>query len=525
MIKKLVAFPLLLTVLVSCTGAKNEDFRIQIDGKEKILPREETLVINNGFFFPSFDWNRTSLLRSLLPIHNVMEGLISYDFSDKKNAIRPALAQSWKQLENGKVWEFQLRKNLKWSDGKNVSAQHFLDHILYQLEPENGFRGVEILFKIKNAESFYKGEVKKEQLGIKVVDKNTLRYTLEKPFFQFPSYMVLTAFLPIRLDYIEKHQEDWGNRVDIPVTGPFKPLHIANSGEVFLERNEKFYGESPQFKYMKIMPIEDQGTAARLFSKNKIDINFEIPPHLVKKKHASIQSRPTLAVLVLAFNMQKPSFQNFGIRNTLAKGTRRSNLVSALGSEFIAYRSLYPEIAPGSEQIPKIKETLVPKDLESLKRLNKENLKITTWKIPICETAAETIQHQWEKDLGFRVEIDITPHKIMLSKLKKLDFDMAVLPFTSIVEDPGFIMEYIEFATYGADPPEKVLDAISSANATENFDERMKKFVVAEKQFQKELPSIPLLMIKKSVQVQESVKNYHMGNFGYFPMKDVRLER
>src|SRR5438045_1444757 len=40
--------------------------------------------------------------------------------------VRPAAAEKWSSAEDFRVWTFNLRKNLKWSNGRSVTADDFV---------------------------------------------------------------------------------------------------------------------------------------------------------------------------------------------------------------------------------------------------------------------------------------------------------------------------------------------------------------------------------------------------------------
>ena len=65
----------------------------------------------------------------------VLEGLVSYDLNLRPV---PALATSWKTSADGLTTTFQLRKNVKWHDGKDFSAadvQYTLLEVWKKLHP------------------------------------------------------------------------------------------------------------------------------------------------------------------------------------------------------------------------------------------------------------------------------------------------------------------------------------------------------------------------------------------------------
>ena len=45
------------------------------------------------------------------------------DKAAKDFSITPGLAESWEGSEDGKTWTYKLRPNMKWSDGKPLTAE------------------------------------------------------------------------------------------------------------------------------------------------------------------------------------------------------------------------------------------------------------------------------------------------------------------------------------------------------------------------------------------------------------------
>ena len=67
---------------------------------------------------------------------------MDYDFSHggfSHGGLRPALAKKWFSSKNQKYWTFILKKNVQWSDGVQLKAQHFLDSWREAFNPQNRF--------------------------------------------------------------------------------------------------------------------------------------------------------------------------------------------------------------------------------------------------------------------------------------------------------------------------------------------------------------------------------------------------
>src|SRR5262245_1833606 len=63
--------------------------------------------------------------------YNVFEGLLGLDFHKEDMPVRPALAEKWRQVD-GRTWEFVLRPNVIFHDGRPVTA----DDVVFSLGEE-----------------------------------------------------------------------------------------------------------------------------------------------------------------------------------------------------------------------------------------------------------------------------------------------------------------------------------------------------------------------------------------------------
>ena len=85
----------------------------------------------------TFVWGMSSEMNILDPhatcswyttnaIHNMFEGLVMLDLADpeaKSAKLKPAIAESWERSEDGTVYTFQIRENVKFHDGTSVDAE------------------------------------------------------------------------------------------------------------------------------------------------------------------------------------------------------------------------------------------------------------------------------------------------------------------------------------------------------------------------------------------------------------------
>ena len=95
---------------------------------------------------------------------NIFEGL--YVLNDQDQPI-PAVARSFKRSEDGKKYTFDLRKDAKWSNGDNVTANDFIFAWKRAIAPETASQYAYMLFYVKNAKEINKGQCLLMNLGLK----------------------------------------------------------------------------------------------------------------------------------------------------------------------------------------------------------------------------------------------------------------------------------------------------------------------------------------------------------------------
>lgn len=166
----------------------------------------------------------TSNSGALIMLQQTGEFLV-YDQPDL--VLKPMLALSWSANDDGTVWTFKLRPNVKFHNGHVMNADDVVATMDRLADPKNG----------SNALSAFKGVLSKG--GARKVDDLTVAFHLDAPNGNFP-YIVSTdnynaIILPA--DYSGDFEKNFNG------TGPFKlDKYTAKVGASFV-RNEDYWGE------------------------------------------------------------------------------------------------------------------------------------------------------------------------------------------------------------------------------------------------------------------------------------------
>ena len=208
----------------------------------------------------TFDAFTTSLQTDSAALVNTYDGLAEYD---GENILRPALATSWEESEDGLTWTFHIRKGVKWVDSTgaaiaDLTADDFVAGFQHLLDVDGGLSwlvdglivGVSEYIDPENenyTEDF-------STVGIKATDDYTLVYTLTAPCSYFETMLGYSVFAPLNRAYYESlggkfgfdNQDagDYGiNKDNIAYCGPYLiSSYVENNGVTFV-KNESYWNK------------------------------------------------------------------------------------------------------------------------------------------------------------------------------------------------------------------------------------------------------------------------------------------
>ncbi|MGE0614165.1 MAG: peptide ABC transporter substrate-binding protein [Bacteriovoracia bacterium] len=311
----------------------------------------------------TLDWNLAHSSLDNYFIMNLMEGLVELG-SDLKP--RPALAEKWEISEDGKTYRFFLKPNIKWSDGKPLHAQEFVDSWLRLLSPKTKSNYASFLFGIENAQRFHEGKLKDAaQVGIKALDANRLEVKLARPvpyFLHMPSFWVT---FPIRLDLIKKHGSNWTKPKKLVTLGPYL-LDAWEKGKALrLKKNPGYHAPlaagTPDVT--EIVFLRDDEKAREQFRKNETNIFLDATTEdLLNTKQAvrpaTIKQYTYLSTYYLGFNLKHPMGKNPHLRKAFYAAIHRGQIPAVLQGGQIAATGWIPPGMLGHRSAPSFKESL-----------------------------------------------------------------------------------------------------------------------------------------------------------------------
>jgi oligopeptide transport system substrate-binding protein len=250
---------------------------------------------------------------------------------------QPACAKSWEILDNGKRYIFHLRPDIRWSDGKLLTAYDFQYAWRRLLNPQTAAPYAFFLYDIENAFAYNQGKIKDpDKLGARAIDDHTFEVHLSRPIAYF---IYLTSFCPTypqRQDIIERYGNHWTEPGHLISNGPFILDKWQHEYKIELTKNPYYFGLIPQINRVKMFMIPEQSTAFALYENNQLDFidNRSFPPseieHYKKSNNKEYREIALLRVNYLGFNVEKKPFDNVKVRQAFALAIDRERLCRTL---------------------------------------------------------------------------------------------------------------------------------------------------------------------------------------------------
>lgn len=478
----------------------------------------------------SLDNSNVANLAQWNVLEQTMEGLYR---ADKKGNPAPAMATKVvKPSNNGKTYVFHLRKNAKWANGDPVTAQDFVNSWRRSAGP-TAKSGYNYIFTgIKNAEQVSTGKMPTSALGVKALDRHTLRVDLEYAMPYFSRMMVLPAFFPQNTRMVKQAGSKYGtNSKNMVANGPFQVKGWTGSNDSWkLVRNKYYYDKKDiHLKQMNMRVVKDANTAHQLFQQKQLDdaqITGTTAQGLQKDKNLRHVYRAGTYYLRLNLADNK-AFQNAKLRQALFLVLNKDSLAKKVLSDGSQAASTYvaPRLAVDPTTGKDFAKETAPKETynvkkaqqlwqEGLKELGQKKVKLTLVSDDqtVTKNVGQFVQSQVESKLaGASVEVHAVPSKEVSDRLANGNFDMQSALWLADFADPVSDFDVLtknnpqNYGKYANDNYNQQLVDAKGVNGT-NPKKYWANMRAAQEQLNQDMPVVPLYTMTESHLVNPKVK-------------------
>jgi len=207
------------------------------------------------------------------PIFSIYDTLVTYKGNNTKT-FYPCLATDWTVSNDSLTWTFNLRHNVKFSNGNDFTAEdvkYSFDRVLTMGAPESGVDW--ILGQCMDTNS------------TTVIDDYTIQIKLTQSYGGFLALMPYTVAAIVDKDYVEANggvvagQENVWMKEHPMGTGPYMLDHWTRATEIVLNRNPTYWGGWEGKHPEKVVIKYADEAATRILALKNGDADFAYIPY------------------------------------------------------------------------------------------------------------------------------------------------------------------------------------------------------------------------------------------------------
>ena len=259
----------------------------------------------------------------------IFDGLVSYD--DKARII-PGLASSWSESPDGKIYTFNIRRGVKFSNGREVTSADFKYSFERVLSPKTNSPRTWLFDRIKGAKEFMDGKSAAVS-GIKAPDAHKLVIELSAPFGPFLGLLAMPGAYVVPKEEVEKYGSHFS---DHPVgTGPYTLEHWEHGSRITLKANSKYFGGAPGVAGITYRVIPEELTSVAEFERGNLDaLNVPAPEFRRYSQDprwsGRLLSQVGLNTYYLGMNCRKAPLNDVRVRRAISMAIDRKRILETI---------------------------------------------------------------------------------------------------------------------------------------------------------------------------------------------------
>ncbi len=291
-----------------------------------------------------YDWQNWSMIKSLF------DGLMDYD--PGTTDLRPGLAESYTISDNGTVFTFQLRADVKFHNGREMTAEDVVYSLNRVTNPETQSPGAGFFWSIKGYDAVASGEAETLE-GVTITGPSTVQIELSRPDATFLHVMALNFASVVPQEAVEAAGDDFGKS---PVgTGAFSLAEWTIGQRLIFAKNDDYWRNGLPYLDQITFEVGQEPIVALLRLQNgEVDVPGDgIPP----AKFQEVMGDPAQAERVveggqlhtgyITLNTQMPPFDNAEVRRAVNMAINKDRIIQIINGRAIPATQPLPPTMPG----------------------------------------------------------------------------------------------------------------------------------------------------------------------------------
>ena len=364
---------------------------------------------------------------SIQAINAVFTGLVTLDDQLK---VQPQLAQNYSVGSDGLTWTFNLRSNLKFSDGTPLTSQDVVYSIDRALDPAlNSAVAPSYLALVKDSDKRVNKKVS-TLIGDSLMAPNpttVVIVTNKKNAQYFLDALTYPTSYVVEKSMITKYGNNFADHLNegIGGDGPFTVKSYQHGKQIDFAPNSNYYGPKPQLQDYRLSFYKVSDTAYRAYQSGQLS-SAGVPTTDVAsvKQSKDFHLVPQLWINYYTMNYLTKPFDNIKIRQAFALAVNKDLIAHNVWHDvYTSTNHIVPKGMPGYDQnltgpdgAPTAGDTAKAKTLlqqgmqeegySSISQLPQITVTVATGGSADIRNEVAALQQMWQSALGVNVKID-----------------------------------------------------------------------------------------------------------------------
>ncbi|MBI5190556.1 MAG: ABC transporter substrate-binding protein [Nitrospirae bacterium] len=256
-------------------------------------------------------------------------GLVGFDRDAK---VVPDAAESYELSKDGKTYIFHIRPGIKFTNGRELTAQDFKYSFERVLSPVTSSPRTWLFDRVAGAREFMDGKADGVS-GIRALDARTLVIELAAPFGPFLGLLAMPGAYVIPREAVEAEGEGFSDR---PVgTGPYTLASWEHGSRITLSANPGYLGEKPRLAGIIYRVIPEDLTAVAEFERGNLDAIGIPAPEFARyvkdpKWKGNVLSQVGMNTYYLGMNCARPPFDDPRLRQAVSYAIDKKRILATV---------------------------------------------------------------------------------------------------------------------------------------------------------------------------------------------------
>jgi peptide/nickel transport system substrate-binding protein len=172
--------------------------------------------------------------------------------------VTPSLAESWSASPDGLVYDFVLRRGVRFHNGDLVTAE-------------------DVKFSFERYRGLSSKLIKDKVSAVEIPEPGRVRFRLKQPWPDFMTFYANAtgAGWIVPKKYVETVGDDGFKRTPVGA-GPYKFVSFTPGVELVMEASEQYWRKSPGVKRLVLKVIPDEATRLVALKRGEVDVSYVI---------------------------------------------------------------------------------------------------------------------------------------------------------------------------------------------------------------------------------------------------------